>query len=91
MVVITRKAISLYILGVLLVCAYALLFFSAAAGQNMSPQWGYGYIFWTALFFYYWCKRRARKGWHGAVVGSIIALVTLFAAAFIVGIVRHGA
>lgn len=86
----TRKVISLYILGILMAFGYAFLFIQASAGQNVPPQIGYGYIFWTGVLFYYWWKQRARKGWRGALIGTIIALVALFAAGFIVGVVGHG-
>lgn len=88
-VAVTRKAISLYIFGVLMAFGYAFLFIQASAGQNVPPQIGYGYIFWTGVLFYFWWKQRARKGWRGALVGAAIALVALFVAGFIVGIVGH--
>jgi hypothetical protein len=67
------------------------MFIPAIAGQNINPQSGYGSMFWTGLFFYLWWKRRARKGWHGALVGSAVGLFVFSAAAFISGFIRHGA
>jgi hypothetical protein len=85
------RALWLYIAGLLLVGAYAAMFIPAIAGQNINPQSGYGSMLWTGLLFYLWWKRRARKGWHGALVGSAIGLFAFFAAAFISGFMRHGA
>ena len=85
------KALWLYIVGVLLVGTYAAMFIPAIAGQNINPQSGYGSMLWTSLFFYLLWKRRTRKGWHGALVGSAIGLFVFVAAAFISGLIRHGA
>ena len=83
------KALWLYIVGVLLVGAYAAIFIPAFAGENINPQFGPGSMFWTGLFFYLWWKQRARKGWQGALVGSAIGLIAFLAAAFISGLIRH--
>lgn len=86
-----RKAVSLYILGGFLILGYAMLFTPDFLGKGISPQTSAGYIFWTGLLFYLWWKQRGRNGWHGALVGSAIALVVLFVAGFIGGVVRYGA
>ena len=83
------KALWLCIVGVLLIGTYAAMFIPAIAGQNINPMSGYGSMLWTGLFFYLWWKRRARKGWHGALVGSAIGLFAFFAAGFIKGLMRH--
>jgi hypothetical protein len=80
----------LYIAGVLLVGAYAAMLIPAIAGREISPLSGYSSMLWNSLFFYLWWKRRARKGWHGALIGSAMALFVFFAAAFISSYVRHG-
>ncbi|MBW2035392.1 MAG: zinc ribbon domain-containing protein [Deltaproteobacteria bacterium] len=85
------RALWLYIVGILLFGAYAAIFIPAIVGLNINPQVGPGSMFWNGLFFYLWWKRRGRKGWHGALVGSVIGLFAFFAAAFISALIRHGA
>lgn len=76
----------LYIVGVLLVGTYAAMFLPAFGGQKINPQSTFSSMLWTGLFFYLWWKRRARKGWHGALVGSALGLLVSVAAEVIAGL-----
>ena len=80
----------LYLVGLLLVGAYAAVFIPAAAGKEINPQAGTGTFFWTALFFYLLWKRLGRKGWHGTLIGLAVGFFVAFVAAFISASVRHG-
>src|SRR3954467_5359392 len=59
------KVVLLYIAAVILFGGYVALFVEAIAGKPPDSQLGYGCMFWTGMIFYYWWKRRSRKGWHG--------------------------
>ena len=82
------RVLWLYVVGVLLVGTYAAMFLPALAGQTVSPQTGPGSMLWTGLFFYLWWKRRARKGWHGALIGATLGILVFGLAAFIGGFMR---
>lgn len=78
----------LYITGIIAIGGYAAVLIPAFSGQSIKPELGYGLMFWSGLFFYYWWKVRGRKGWHGGFVGALFGLLVFMAAAFIVGYVR---
>lgn len=82
------SVIWLYLVGVLLIGAYAAVFIPAAAGE-INSQADFGIFFLTALFFYLWWKRRGRKGWHGMLIGLGAGFVVEFVAGFISAFVRH--
>lgn len=82
------SVIWLYIVGVLLLGTYAALFIPAFTGRSLIPQYGCGSLFWNSLFFYLLWKWRARKGWHGALVGAALGLLAFFVAGFIEGLIR---
>lgn len=77
--------------GVLLVAAYAAMFIPAFSGQRINPQYGYGSMFWSGLFFYLWWRRRSKKGWQGALLGAVVGIVVFVLAAFVGGMVQHAA
>lgn len=81
----------LYIVGVLLAGTYAAMFLPAFVGQKINPQSTFVSMLWTGLFFYLWWKRRARKGWHGALVGSALGLLASVVAEVIAGLARNAA
>lgn len=85
------RVVWLYVVSVLLVGTYAAMFLPAFAGQAVNPQTGPGSMLWTGLFFYLWWRRRARKGWHGALIGVAIGILAFGIAAFIGGYVRSAA
>ena len=83
------KEIWLYIAGFLLFGAYAAMFIPAFAGKNIDPNSGYSSMFITCLFFYIWWKRRGRKGWQGALLGTLIGIIVFVLAAYIEGLMRN--
>jgi hypothetical protein len=89
-IVLKPKAHWLYTIGILgvvvaLIGVYAAVFIPAIAGSGINPQSGYGLLFWNGLFFYLIWKRRARKGWHGLLLGFLIGILVFFVASFIGG------
>jgi len=82
----------LFIVGVLLVGADAGgLFIPAFLGHSVNPQSGFYSMVWTGLFFFLLWKRRARKGWHGALVGAAVGVLVFCVASFVEGFMRRGA
>ena len=65
----------LYVVGVLVVGTYAAMFLPAFAGRQLHPQSTFASVLWTGLFFYLWWRRRDRKGWLGALIGSMLGLL----------------
>jgi hypothetical protein len=80
----------LLVVGSLLAFGYALMFVSAFEGRELTPELGAGFTFWTAVWFYYFWKRRALSGWHGALIGTGIGLILFFAVAFFYGFMHGG-
>lgn len=80
----------LYVGGALLAFGYAFMFFSAFTGGKLTPELGASATFWTAVWFYYFWKRRALNGWHGALIGTALGLILFVAVAFVYGFM-HGA
>ncbi len=83
------RIIWLYIVGFLLIGNAAAMFAPAFLGQSFDPMGGLGSMIWTGLFFYLWWKRRARKGWHGALIGTALGLLVGILAGFIEAIMRN--
>lgn len=79
----------LYIVGVSLVGTYAAMFIPSLAGHRINPQTGLYSMLWTGLFFYLWWKRHARKGWHGALLGSALGFFAFIVASFIGSLMTH--
>ena len=82
------KRLWLYLAGVALIGTYAAMFIPAFAGLSINPQTGPSSMIWSSLFFYLWWKRRGRKGWHGAILGSVFGIFIFVLAAFISGWIR---
>ena len=83
------KRIWLILVSVALVGTYAAMFIPALTAQPPDAQAGYGSLFWTGLFFYLWWRQRERKGWQGALLGSVIGIAVFALAAFVSGLIRH--
>ena len=74
--------------SVLIIGTYAALFIPALSGRPITPQFGFGSIFWNALYFSFLWKRLGRKGRNGAIIGGIIGLLAFFVAVFVSSFVR---
>lgn len=79
----------LYIVGFCMVGAYAAMFIPAFLGHSIES--GGGSMLWTGLFFYLWWKLRARKGWHGAMIGFALGFLIFMLAAVVSGFMSHTA
>jgi len=82
-----RKPTALWvvIVGVLLFFAYAALFILAIARKSPNPQSGWGFVFWTGLFFYLWWWRDNRNARYGALIGAVVGFLLFGIAAFVSG------
>lgn len=82
------KKIWLYIVGFLVVGAYAGIFIPIFAGKNIinPASAGYSSMFITGLFFYILWKQRSRKGWQGALIGVLIGIIVFTLASFVEGL-----
>jgi hypothetical protein len=67
------------------------MFIPAFAGQSINPQAGLPSVLWSGLFCHLWWKRRARRGWHVALIGIGLGILVFAFAAFVGGFVRRAA
>lgn len=82
------KSLGLIFASIIIFGTYAALFIPAFSGRPITPQFGFGSIFWNALFFTFLWKRLGRKGRNGAIIGGLIGLLAFFVAVFVSGFVR---
>jgi hypothetical protein len=77
----------LWLVGLLLVGAYAAAFVPGLAGQRPSGQAGMAALVWSALFFGLLWKRRAQNTWQGIVIGIVVGFFVFMAGHFAAGVV----
>lgn len=83
-----EKSTWFYAVAVLTFGTYGAMLLAASQGSLGSME-GYASMFWTGLLFYLLWKQRARKGWHGALIGVVVGIMSFVLAAFLGGLMRH--
>lgn len=79
----------LWIVGLMMFLTYAAGFFAASDHEDVTriPQIGYACLFWTAVFFAVWWRRRGRKARYGALIGVPIGFLVYGLMAAVYGFV----